>query len=107
MESQSESKTPLLKQRWLHGLVVALVSIVGIVLMLMFTRGSQFCIFTIGSCVDQAGSSIQHGISTGAEALAIAAGAAAAVVLVTVVEAPVIVAIGVAIAIGLVAGQFF
>jgi hypothetical protein len=100
MEPQTESKIPFLKQSLIKELAVVFLSIVGIVLTLLVTRGSQFCILTIGSCVSRSG----H--SGGAELLLIGAGAAAAAVLVAVVEVPVIVAVGIAIVIGLIAGQF-
>jgi len=100
MEPQSESKIPFLKQPSIKELAVVSLSIVGIFLTLLVTRGSQFCILTIGSCVSRPGS------SGGAGLLSIAAGAAAAAVLVAVVEVPVSVAVGIAIVIGLITGQF-
>jgi len=102
MEPQSESKVFFLKQPFINKLAVVFLSIFGIVVTLLFTRGSQFCLFTIGSCVTQASRP-----SSGAELLPVAAAVTTAVVLVTIVEAPLLVAIGVAIIFGLMTGQFF
>lgn len=57
MEPQTESKIPFLKQSLIKELAVVFLSIVGIVLTLLVTRGSQFCILTIGSCVSRSGHS--------------------------------------------------
>ncbi|PZV13446.1 MAG: hypothetical protein DCF22_10745 [Leptolyngbya sp.] len=97
MESQSESKTPLLKQPLIKGLVGGLLSIFGIAFILLVTRGSQFCFFSIGSCVQ---ATPHFPIAP------IGIAATAAAVLVAVVEVPVMVAVGIAIVIGLMAGQF-
>lgn len=101
MEPQSEPKTPFLKQPFINKLAVIFLSIVGVVATLLVTRGSQFCLFTIGSCVTQASRP-----NIGADLLPVAAGVTAAVVLVVMIEAPVLVAIGIAIVLGLMTGQF-
>jgi hypothetical protein len=97
MESQPESKTPWLQQPLIKELAGGLLVIAGIAAIILFTRGSQFCFFSIGSCTQ---------ITPDSPVVPIVIAATAAAVLIVIIEAPVVVAVGVAIVLGLISGQF-
>ncbi|RUS92889.1 hypothetical protein DSM106972_097840 [Dulcicalothrix desertica PCC 7102] len=99
--SQLEKKTSLfdLDKPIVRTVGVGLFFIATVAVFFTVTRGSDFCIFTIGSCTD--------GRHTGLlEPIAVGAGLTAAVGL-TVLELPATVAVGVGLAIWLIVNSLF
>ncbi len=99
MESQPDKKTPLFDQKLVKVSLVGLFAILIVGVFFTVTRGSDFCIFTIGSCTDA-----RHLAAN--QPLAVGVGLAAIVGL-AVLEIPVAAAVGIGFVVWLVFSSLF